>query len=110
MSKDSLGEFERLVLLAILHLGADAYGATIIQELERRTGRTASAGAMYVALRRLERKGSVTSELGEPSPQRGGRPKRYFTVRPTGREVLRKAQSEWVAMTRGLEEILEPEA
>ena len=110
MSKDSLGEFERLVLLAILHLGADAYGATIIHELERRTGRTASAGAMYVALRRLERKGSVTSELGAPSPQRGGRPKRYFTVRPAGLEVLRKAQSEWVAMTRGLEEILEPEA
>ena len=92
MSKESLGEFERLVLLAILHLGTRAYGATIIQELERRTGRTASAGAMYVALKRLERKGSVSSELGAPSAHRGGRPKRYFTVRQAGVDILRKAR------------------
>jgi len=109
MSEKSLGEFEKLILLAILHLGPEAYGATVIQEVERRTGRTASPGAAYVALRRLERKDLVSSRLGDPSPQRGGRPKRYFAVRPAGLQTLQKAQSEWSAMTRGLEALLEPE-
>lgn len=103
MSKSSLGEFEKLVMLAVLHLGPEAYGATIIQEIEERTGRTVSAGAVYVALRRLEKKALVSSRLGKPCPQRGGRPKRFFAVNPEGIEALRRAQEDWTAMARGLQ-------
>ena len=103
----SLGEFEKLVMLAVLHLGREAYGATVIQELEKRTNRTVSAGAVYVALRRLEKKEMVSSKLGKPSPQRGGRPKRFFSVNSEGVEALRHAQADWTAMVSGLEEILE---
>ena len=106
VSKDSLGEFEKLVMLAVLHLGNEAYGATIIRELEERTMRTVSAGAVYVVLRRLEKKELVTSRLGEPSPQRGGRPKRFFLVNSEGVVALRRAQEDWTAMARGLTEIL----
>ena len=106
MSKTSLGEFEKLVMLAVMHLGLDAYGATIIRALEERTGRTTSAGAVYVALRRLEKKGLVTSRLGKPNPQRGGRPKRFFAVEREGVEALSRAQDDWAAMVRGLEETL----
>lgn len=109
MSRDSLGEFEKLVMLAILQLGQGAYGATILQELESRIGRTASAGAVYVALQRLEKKGMVSSELGEPSPQRGGRPKRYFTVSGEGLEALRRAREAWDTMSEGLDRLLELE-
>ncbi len=106
MPKSSLGEFEKLVMMAVLHLGEGAYGATIIRELEERTGRTTSAGAVYVALRRLEKKGLVSSRLGAPSPRRGGRPKRFFAVNREGVEALRRAREDWVAMARGLEETL----
>ena len=108
MSRSSLGEFEKLVMLAALHLGPDAYGATIIQKLEERTGRTTSAGAVYVALRRLEKKGLVISRLGDPSPRRGGRPKRFYVVGRDGIELLRQAGEDWAAMARGLEGTLEP--
>jgi len=106
---DSLGEFEKLVMLAVLRLGPTAYGATIIEEMERRIGRAASAGAVYVALRRLEKKGMVSSRLGDPSPTRGGRPKRFFVVQAAGRDALRRAQREWDAMAEGLGALLEPE-
>lgn len=106
MSKSSLGEFEKLVMLAVLRLGREAYGATIIQELEERTGRTVSAGAVYVSLRRLEKKALVGSHLGEPSPRRGGRPKRFFSVTAEGVEALRRAREDWAALTRGLDGIL----
>lgn len=107
MSRDTLGEFEKLVLLAILQRGSDAYGATVIQEIERRTGRTASSGATYVVLRRLEKKGMIASSFGEPTPERGGRPKKYYTVRAAGVEALREARREWDAMTKGLATFLE---
>lgn len=107
MSRSTLGEFEKLVMLAVLHLAREAYGANILQELEERTGRTTSAGAIYVALRRLEKKGLVSSLLGEPSPHRGGRPKRFFAVEKEGLEALRQAQADWSAMARGLEGVLE---
>ncbi len=108
MGRSSLGEFEKLVMMAVLHLGDGSYGAAIIEELERRTGRTTSAGAVYVVLRRLEKKGLVSSRLGAPSPRRGGRPKRYFAVNRDGIEALRRAQEDWTAMVRGLEETLGP--
>jgi DNA-binding PadR family transcriptional regulator len=96
------------VLLAILRLGEGAYGVTVIEELERRTGRSAAAGAVYVALRRLEQKGMIASRLGDPTPERGGRAKRFLRVEPEGLAALREARAEWEAMTAGLEALLEP--
>lgn len=110
MPHESLGEFEKLVMMAVLRLGGEAYGAGIIQELEGRTGRNAAPGAIYVALGRLEKKGMVRSRLGESNPTRGGRPKRYYAVEPEGIEALRRAQAEWKAMSDGLSPILEPES
>lgn len=109
MSRDTLGAFETLVLMAVLHLGEEAYGAAIIQELERRTDRSASAGAVYVAVRRLEKKGLVVSTRGRPTPGRGGRPKRLVRVTSDGLEALRAASRDWEAMARGLEGVLEAE-
>ena len=77
-TRDTLGEFEQLLLLAIVHLGDDAYGVTIRQEIEARTGRDVAIGALYTSLDRLERKGFVRSTMSEPTPERGGRSKRCF--------------------------------
>ena len=110
MSRDTLGDFEKLVLLAILRLGSDAYGAAILREIEERTGRTVTAGAVYVVLRRLEKKAVVRSEFGPPTPERGGRPKRFFHVTPHGLRSLQAARREWEAMTDGLEGLLESDA
>jgi len=107
VTRTSLGEFEKLVMLAVLHLGPEAYGATIIRELEGRTGRGSSSGAVYVALRRLQKKGLVSSHVGDPNPTRGGRPKRYYTVEREGMACLRQAREDWSAMVRGLEHTLE---
>lgn len=107
---ETLGEFEKLLLLAVLRLGDDAYGAAVIHELERRTGRDVSSGAVYVALRRLEDKGMLTSEVGEPTPARGGRAKRYYSVRREGRVALKETRAAWDAMLDGLEAELEAEA
>jgi len=109
MSRGALGEVEKVVMLAILQLGRDAYGATILHEIDRRTGRTGSAGAIYVVLSRLEKKKMVSSEFGEPSPERGGRPKRYFRVEAEGVKALRRSQETWDAMSAGLDRVLEPE-
>lgn len=108
MTRDSLGEFERLVLLAVLRTGRGAFGAPILEELESRTGRSPSAGAVYVALRRLEEKEMVTSRVGEPGPQ-GGRPRRHYRVTGRGRDALRAARDEWAAMLEGMEDALEAE-
>jgi PadR family transcriptional regulator PadR len=92
MSKrDHLGEFEQLALLAILRLGSNAYGMMIRRELEKRAGRKAAIGALYLTLERLEQKGFIRSELGEATPERGGRAKRYFTLNPSGREALERS-------------------
>src|SRR5918998_3981168 len=87
----NLGEFEQLILLAILRLRDDAYGVTIRAELADRAGRTVTPGALYTALERLEAKGLVTSRMGDPTPQRGGRAKRYVTVTAAGRQALARA-------------------
>jgi PadR family transcriptional regulator, regulatory protein PadR len=86
-----LGEFELLVLLAILRVGEDAYGMMIRREIEQRTGRKTTIGAVYLTLERMEQKGYVSSELGEATPERGGRAKRFFTVSPSGRQALRSS-------------------
>ena|SRR5687767_15227591 len=88
-----LGNFEEIVLLAILNLDAEAYGAKIRQSVKDATGRSVSIGAIYATLDRLERKGFVASWQGEATPERGGRPKRYFRVENTGRRALYETES-----------------
>jgi PadR family transcriptional regulator PadR len=89
--RENLGEFEQLVLLAILRLGTDAYGVTIRREIEERAGRSTSIGALYLTLERLEEKQFIQSELGDATPERGGRAKRFFTVNSSGKAMLRKS-------------------
>lgn len=99
---ETLGEFEQSVLLAIAHLGADAYGVTVRREIERRTGRTVAVGALYTALDRLERKGYVSSHMSEPTPERGGRSKRHFHLRAAAVTALRQARERLDRMWAGI--------
>ena len=98
----NLGEFEQLILLAILRLGDAAYGVTIRAELAERGGRHVAPGALYTALERLEAKRAITSRMGDPTPQRGGRAKRYVTVTPVGREALSRAVQAYERLLEGL--------
>ncbi len=98
-----LGEFEQVVLLAIVRLKSDAYGAVIRQEVERRAGRQVTVGALYSTLDRLEAKGYVVAREGAPSPDRGGRLKRYFTVRPAGADALEASRRMLERMWENLE-------
>jgi PadR family transcriptional regulator PadR len=100
---DTLGEFEQLVLLAIVRLSTDAYGSTIRREIEQRTGRSIAIGALYTALDRLERKGYVSSRLSDPTPQRGGRAKRFFYLRPAGAAALERSRDALTRMWAGIE-------
>jgi len=89
---DYLGEFELVVLLTLARLGDDAYGMRARLEIEETTGRAVSIGAVYATLNRLEEKGLVASDLGEPSAERGGRAKRYFALTVAGAEALERAR------------------
>ena len=100
--KEQLGEFEQIVLLAILRLGDEAYGASIRAEIEACTGRDATPGAMYTTLDRLEAKGMLASRMGDATPQRGGRAKRYFKVTRTGEEAVARAQRAYRKLMQGL--------
>ena len=102
---EALGEFEQSVLLAIAHLaqaGDDVYGVTIRQLIESRTDRSVPVGALYTALDRLERKGFVSSRMGDPTPARGGRAKRHFTLRPGGVAALERSRDYMARMWQGL--------
>jgi PadR family transcriptional regulator PadR len=101
-----LGEFEHIVLLAVLRLGDTAYGVTVRQEIEIRTGRDVSIGAIYATLSRLETKGLVKSRAGEPTPERGGRGKRLFRVTAHGVRSVNEAQRVLRQMLDGLEPIV----
>jgi DNA-binding PadR family transcriptional regulator len=101
-----LGEFEYAVLLAILHL-EDAYAVPIRALLEERTGRDVARGALYTALERLEAKGCLRSRMGDPTDDRGGKPRRYFSVTPAGLRALRSTHAALASLTRGLEPVLE---
>jgi len=103
MAKRSLGEFEQLVLLAILRVGDGAYVVPLIREIEDQTGRSASHAAVYIALRRLEEKGLVTSRLADPTAERGGRGKRYYEVHPAAIPLLRESREALLRMWDGLE-------
>jgi len=98
-----LGDFEQLVLLALMRQGADAYGVSIASEISDRAGRDVSIGAVYKALERLEDKGFVASLVGEPTPERGGRRKKYFRLLPAGQRALRASLAAIARMTDGLE-------
>lgn len=102
-----LGEFEEVVLLAVLRLNQEAYGAAIRRDIEERTGRAISISPVYTTLERLEAKGYVRSRLGEPTPQRGGRRKKYFDLKPLGARALRDSYRSYRRMIRGLEKELE---
>ena len=98
----TLGEFEQIVLLAILRLSDNAYGVTIREEIMAQTDREPSPGALYVTLDRLEEKGFVRSQFGDPTPQRGGRAKRFFSVSAKGVESVARAQRSYQRLMRGL--------
>jgi len=98
-----LGEFEQIVLLAILRLGQSAYGVTIRREIAVCTGRQPAPGALYTTLDRMEQKGLVESWLGDPTPQRGGRAKRYFMVTNKGGVAVAAAQRSYQKLLRGLQ-------
>jgi DNA-binding PadR family transcriptional regulator len=97
-----LGEFEQIVLLAILRLGDGAYGVPIRQEIEARAVRRVTIGALYATLDRLEAKGYVRSWFADPTPERGGRAKRYFRVLPEGSAALARSKAMFDNMWKGV--------
>jgi PadR family transcriptional regulator, regulatory protein PadR len=101
-NRDYLGEFEHIVVLALLRLGERAYGVTVRQEIELRVGREVSIGAIYATLDRLEAKGYVKSHLGDPTPERGGRSKRFFRVSAKGMAAVNRSHRALQRMTAGL--------
>jgi PadR family transcriptional regulator PadR len=99
----SLGDFEQLVLLALVRLGDQAYGVTIHNEIVRRAGRDVTVAAVYKTLDRLELKGFAVSALGEPTAERGGRRKKHFRIQPAGRRALAYALGSLRRMADGLQ-------
>jgi PadR family transcriptional regulator PadR len=102
----AIGELESLILLAVLRLGASAYGVSIRDEIEARTGRRLTRGAIYTALRRLEAKGFLVGRLGEATPARGGRAKRFLSVTGAGLAELRSSTRDLDRMRAGLEDVI----
>src|ERR1044072_9850944 len=102
--RTDLGDLEHLVLLAILRLGRDAYGIPILDEVSSRSGRDVSRATVYVALKRLEQKGLVASKLGESTPERGGRAKRFYKIKPSGLGALRDSRATVLGLWRALQD------
>src|SRR6188472_4749040 len=98
MPRTDLGDIEHLVLLAILRLGLEAYGIPILDEVSARSGRDVSRATVYVALKRLEQKGLLTSKLGDSTPERGGRAKRFFKLKPAGLKALRESREMFLGL------------
>ena len=105
MSRDSLGNFELMVLLSLLRLDDEAYGVSICDEMQDRTGRDFAVASVYAALERLEQKGFVSSRLGEATPERGGRAKRYFAVTKLGLREVRDVQRSLTKLWQGLPQL-----
>ena len=103
----ALGEFERLILFALVGLEDEAYGASIGREIERRTGRPVSAGAIHTALDRLGARDLVTAKVGSPTPERGGRRRKYYRLEPAGALALSKSVDVIRSMSDGLPQRLE---
>ena len=98
-----LGEFEQYLLFAVVRLGSNAYGVTIRDEIIARTGRNVSRGAVYAGLDRLEEKGLIVSELSDPTPERGGRAKRYYNISANGEVALHTSYIGIAKMAEGLQ-------
>ena len=111
MTRESLGEFEQFVLLAIIRLAGagtdDVYGVPIVDEIERRTKRRVARAAVYVALRRLEHKGLVATWMGDPTKERGGKSRRCVKVTRAGLQALRESRLAVDRMWHGLDPRLE---
>ena len=105
-----LGNFELMLLLAVLRLDEDAYGVTIASELEERTGREVVVASVYATLERLQERGLVTSSLGDSTPERGGRAKRYFRITAAGLHDVRDAKRDLVNLWKGLPELKDEKA
>src|SRR5262245_57166791 len=105
MSRETLGNFELMVLLAILRVADDAYGVPIARELEESSGKDVLLGSVYAALDRLETKGLIASRLGDPTPERGGRAKKVFKLTAKGLRDVRETQRTLVRLWRGLPEL-----
>ena len=103
MKRELPGAFEQLVLAALLHLGEEAYGMSVRQEINRRTGRDIAIGAVYATLDRLEAKGYCASLWAEGTPERGGKPRRNYRVTGPGEQALREAVDQLQNMVSGLE-------
>jgi DNA-binding PadR family transcriptional regulator len=101
-----LGEFELMLLLAVIHLGDEAYGVPVSRELELHRKRNVSVGSVYAALERLEAKGLVVSNLGEPTAERGGKAKRYFRVTKEGLRQIRETRRVLTGLWRALPELI----
>src|ERR1044071_3413402 len=101
-SEDGLGALEHIVLLAVMRLGADAYGMTVRREIDSASGRDISIGAVYATLVRLESKGFVESFTGEPTAERGGRAKRHFRITADGKGAVRNTQEIIRKMSAGI--------
>jgi DNA-binding PadR family transcriptional regulator len=103
VTREVLGEFEQIVLLAILHLGDGVYGVPIVDEIQRRTGREVAPAAVYVTLRRLEQKGLLSSWMGESTPERGGKARRCVKLTRAGLDSLRASRKVLDRMWDGLD-------
>lgn len=109
MPREGLGEFEQVVLLAIVHLREHVYGVPIVDEIERRTGRAVARAAVYITLRRLEEKGLVSSWMSEPTAEPGGKARRCVEVTPAGRRALRDSRTFLESMWHGADVKLKAE-
>ena len=109
-SRDALSSFELMVMLAVMRVGESAYGVPIAKELEAQRGRAVSRSSVYTALERLEEKGLVSSTWGEPTPERGGRAKRYFEVTARGLREVQDARRVLVSLWKGLPDVARRQA
>jgi DNA-binding PadR family transcriptional regulator len=100
-----LGEFEMMILLSVIHLGEEAYGVPISRELEAQRGRDVSVGSVYAALERMEGKGLVSSSLGDPTPERGGKAKRFFRITKEGLRQVHETRRVLTRLWRSLPEL-----
>ncbi len=103
--RGNLGDFELMVMLALLRLGDDAYGVPISREIELQSGHEVALGSVYATLERLEAKGLVSSHLGKPTAERGGKAKRYFRVTSNGLRKTRETRQALMKLWRGLPEL-----
>jgi len=110
MPREALGDIEHFVLVALLRLDGESYGVPILEEIAERTGRDVARSAVYIALRRLEDRGLVTSRMGEATAARGGRPKRFFSITKAGARQLIAARRAYERMWADVQRLAEKAA